>query len=304
MVWEIQMIRHPQSISNKYDMLHDLGRGGGGFNAGIAVVRRRSDKLICIRKRLVLGQLSTPHHWNREADIMRKLRGHRNICNFIEANIGTESGELYVEYCKMGTLHDFLLYMKNRLLVVPERFVWQVLFDLTSALRWMHDGIKTSAAIDQTRVPGWMPIIHRDIKPDNCFLQVQTCPNSIYPMVKLGDFGLAIRKKDFNNLSPTSKAVCAPGWFPPEYPLCGERSDVYRTAAIAQLMCLPTWAFGIAAQISPYYSQGLRICIQTGMRRNIHKRPFALDFQTLISREYTRPEGFPVPNDAFRVLQF
>ncbi|PGH33597.1 NEK protein kinase [[Emmonsia] crescens] len=300
-------ISHPQSADNRYDVLLELGRVGGGFNAGIAVVKRKSDRLICIRKRLVPGQLSTPRHWNREADIMRKLRGHRNICSFIEANIAPGRAELYLEYCKMGTVHDFMLYMKNRRLVVPEGFVWHLLHDLTSALGWMHDGFARPDDMLNSatkRVQGWMPVIHRDIKPDNCFLQTQTCPYNPYPIVKLGDFGLAINKVDISSLSNTSRGVCAPGWFPPEYPLCGERSDVYRTAAIAQLLCLPHWALGIGTQISSHYSQGLSGCIQAGMQRNINERPFARDFYRFIDHlDDANRALVPVPNDAFKVLQ-
>ncbi|EEQ84684.2 serine/threonine protein kinase [Blastomyces dermatitidis ER-3] len=244
---------HMELVSNKYDVLVEMGRVGGGFNAGIAIVRRRSDRLICVRKRLVLGQLSTPRHWNREAALMRKLRGHRNICGIIEADIGPEKGELYLEYCKMGTLHDFIKYMKGTNLAVPEPFVWHVL--------------------------------------------------TIYPTVKLGDFGLAINKEDINNLSSTSRAVCAPGWFPPEYPLCGERSDVYRTAAIAQLLCLPHWALGIGAQISSPYSSELATCIRTGMSGNIHERPFALEFARFIDSRTPCLAQIPVPSGAFRVRE-
>ncbi|EQL32426.1 NEK protein kinase [Blastomyces dermatitidis ATCC 26199] len=297
---------HMELVSNKYDVLVEMGRVGGGFNAGIAIVRRRSDRLICVRKRLVLGQLSTPRHWNREAALMRKLRGHRNICGIIEADIGPEKGELYLEYCKMGTLHDFMKYMKGTNLAVPEPFVWHVLYGLVAALCWMHDGILNPSNIrrpSQGRMTGWMPVIHRDIKPDNCFLQTNTSHRTIYPTVKLGDFGLAINKEDINNLSSTSRAVCAPGWFPPEYPLCGERSDVYRTAAIAQLLCLPHWALGIGAQISSPYSSELATCIHTGMSGNIHERPFALEFARFIDSRTPCLAQIPVPSGAFRVRE-
>ncbi|PGH03002.1 NEK protein kinase [Blastomyces parvus] len=292
-------------VSSKYDVVAEMGRVGG-FNAGITIVRRKADRLICVRKRLVPGLLSTPRHWKREATMMRKLRGHKNICSIIEADIKPEKGELYLEYCRMGTLFDLMKYMKGNNLIVPEAFVWHVLYDLCGALLWMHDGILHPSSIRQPtqgRVQDWMPVIHRDIKPDNCFLQVQRSSRTIYPTVKLGDFGLAINKADINNLSNASRAVCAPGWFPPEYPLCGERSDVYRTAAIAQVLCLPHWVLGIGVHIPSYYSSNLITCIHTGMKANKRERPFALQFARFIDSQSVSLTQVALPIAAFRVRE-
>ncbi|KAL2171243.1 hypothetical protein VTG60DRAFT_3349 [Thermothelomyces hinnuleus] len=99
---------------------------------------------------------------------------------------------------------------------MPESFVWHVALSLLRALQWLHEGIRetygvmAAAAADSPvdgdggggggkkrwrRVRGrkeaekdWMPVLHRDLRADNVFLQH---PRGIetYGAVKLGNFG-------------------------------------------------------------------------------------------------------------------
>lgn len=66
-----------------------------------------------------------------------------------------------------------ILHFRNNTLV-EERFVWQVLQQLSCALQACHSWLSTTV------------ILHRDIKPANVFLDDSG-------NVKLGDFGLACR---------------------------------------------------------------------------------------------------------------
>ncbi|KAL2187241.1 hypothetical protein L209DRAFT_742592 [Thermothelomyces heterothallicus CBS 203.75] len=100
---------------------------------------------------------------------------------------------------------------------MPESFVWHVALGLLRALQWLHEGIRetygvvAAAAADSPVDDGggggggrkrrwrrvrsrkeaekdWMPVLHRDLRADNVFLQH---PRGIetYGAVKLGNFG-------------------------------------------------------------------------------------------------------------------
>ncbi|ODH20508.1 NEK protein kinase [Paracoccidioides brasiliensis] len=290
----------------KYQVVQSLGREGGGFNAGIEVVRRRVDGLICVRKNLVLRPHSTPHHWQMEANMMSRLSGHRNICTLIEEYILLERAELYIEYCGKGTLHDFATYMKNQNIQVPESFVWHMLFGIVEALGWMHGGFVSGYEMFHANVlclQGWLPVVHRDIKPDNCFLQFSPYGPLGYPTVKLGDFGLAIHAGDLSGLTESSARLCAPGWYAPEHPNCSEFSDVYRAATVAQFLCLPDGNVGIARQLPGNYSVGLNNCIRLGMEENVLNRPLAATFYRIMhSRTDVSGDWITVPPQAFKDL--
>ncbi|PGH12713.1 hypothetical protein AJ79_04073 [Helicocarpus griseus UAMH5409] len=89
---------------------------------------------------------------------MKTLTGHANICPFYEADIKAERAELYLEYCRLGTVYDFMTYMKNANKVVPEPFVWSVMLDITAALlldAWrFHE--RTGCSKLQCQDEGWV----------------------------------------------------------------------------------------------------------------------------------------------------
>lgn len=69
--------------------------------------------------------------------------------------------------------------------LIPEPFIWHAFIGLADALAYL-----------QTGGPGarnWIPILHRDVKPDNVLLRSRsTIGSTKYPYCILSDFGLAL----------------------------------------------------------------------------------------------------------------
>ncbi|KAL8720292.1 MAG: hypothetical protein Q9225_002830 [Loekoesia sp. 1 TL-2023] len=99
------------------------------------------------------------------------------------------------EYADHGDLEDTLRFYRKHQLVVPESFVWHVFGSTANALCYCRHGTNKS---NITR-PGWDTMIHGDVKPANILLaQPNESVTSLYPAIKLGDFGVAYSVQESN----------------------------------------------------------------------------------------------------------
>ncbi|RYP55974.1 hypothetical protein DL771_012229 [Monosporascus sp. 5C6A] len=116
---------------------------------------------------------------------------------------------VYMEYCDRGTLRDLILTYKDRKKsrvsgFVPESFLWYAFVGLSDALGFLVAGrscvslsLEVAKNYNAATVGSWMPVVHRDIKPDNMFLWSRDTPGSAKPFyVVLSDLGLAQRESD------------------------------------------------------------------------------------------------------------
>jgi serine/threonine protein kinase len=74
--------------------------------------------------------------------------------------------------------------------------VFNFLIQPTAALCYLRYGFESyieAATSDIGQVPGLGTVVHTDIRPDQVFLQ--TPSHERFPIVKLGDFGLAMPLK-------------------------------------------------------------------------------------------------------------
>jgi len=114
---------------------------------------------------------------------------------------------MITEYCNKGTLLDFFEHYAFEVeLPVPELFIWNILESLVRAVVYLHYGPNVLEKIDQQE-PGderlkveedasWDAVYHRDIILSNVFLTSSTRDKTEYPIVKLGDFGCAMRQSE------------------------------------------------------------------------------------------------------------
>jgi serine/threonine protein kinase len=91
------------------------GRAIGGCNAGIYLVRRPRDGLVCVEKRLLMSAFDSRHHeCPREIAFARTLR-HPNIVRYVDDVVLQHTGpyppsaRLYLEYYSLGSLNDMLV---------------------------------------------------------------------------------------------------------------------------------------------------------------------------------------------------
>lgn len=211
--------------------------GQGSFNAGILVVERRNDGLRCIEKRLKPEQVASGVA-RFEITVLRDLK-HPHVCQYIDAfldeNPYRPQATLYMEYCELGTLDDVLEKYFQRRQRVPEGAVWSIFKQLTKALGYCQLGIRDVLRGEQGPDPGWVGVVHRDIKPNNLFLSNRSSEPS-FPRVVLGDFGCAIRD-DHDGFEGMEYHNIDLYWDPPETPDFGYYTDIWGLGAVIQAVC-------------------------------------------------------------------
>ncbi|MCJ1300552.1 hypothetical protein MMC08_003349 [Hypocenomyce scalaris] len=208
----------------------------GCFNAGVVVVERCQDRKRCIEKRLKPEEVAKGKA-GFEISVLRDLE-HPNVCQYIDAfldeNQSNPRASLYMEYCELGTLDDVLeryFHMNRR---VPEGAVWSIFKQLTNALGYCQYGIQDATRGREGPHPGWVGVVHRDLKPNNVFLSSRS--NGPFPRVVLGDFGCAIRDDD-NSFEGLEYHNIDLYWDPPETPAFGYYTDIWGLGAVIQAVC-------------------------------------------------------------------
>ncbi|KAI8849375.1 kinase-like domain-containing protein [Chytridium lagenaria] len=162
-----------------YEPLEIIGSGSFGV---IRKVRRRSDGQILARKEIDYRKMTEKEKRQlvAEVNILRELR-HPNIVRYFERFVDRENSMIYIimEYCEGGDLAMAIQRCKKESKRIPESTIWAVLTQLLQALDECHN-----AGAVAGKPPNHPTILHRDIKPDNVFIDNMR-------NVKLGDFGLS-----------------------------------------------------------------------------------------------------------------
>lgn len=288
---EFEEIVH-HNLEHKYDVVVELIPQAPACGKSVDLVKRKKDGYVCVRKCFYVWGKAKPWRWLREVKVVRVM-DHPNVEKYLEASISPHKGELFLEYCDLGNLAYFKQWMASAGKPIPESFLWHVFRQLIRALAYMHTGLRNDREIVNDNVPdkrNWNPILHRDIKLENIFIKSLDIAGE-YPLIRLGDFGLSVSKKDL-------KLPFAPygseGWMAPEFPNCSPRSDVFSATTVIQCLSMVNWAGANPhGGVDDSYSDDLQECVLAGMTPAKADRPRIRELARLV---------YPVPVLPFESL--
>ena len=186
-----------------------VGKGAQGKSV---LVQRRSDGVLAIRKQV--------HNYNMinglplEAVILQEIlpRSRRVIklmtFSFEPSHRPRDDLIEWFEYCRGGDLQHAM----ERSGSLSEDFIW-------------HCFIQVAEALDVVHNAGSQRVVHRDVKPDNIFLDEKYLHEAPWPDLKLGDFGAAVLKEHTTDM-------CIPCWQGPELPHHSAAGDIWGLGAV------------------------------------------------------------------------
>lgn len=217
-----------EDLSDHYEYLHCLDgvvgdKGIGGMNGGVFVVRLRETGVLYVEKRYChtselhkqLVKLANPDRFKKEdrkyakaeIKLLRRLK-HSALNFYIAAHITPDKCAVWLEFCDQGSLKDITrAYKAKRKQAdragiekphMPEKWLWHCYIGLCDALAYLQTGLNFASDKIQdpkAKAPGWVPVLHRDIKLDNIFLKSRANSGARkYFYCVLSDFGMAVEE--------------------------------------------------------------------------------------------------------------
>lgn len=102
----------------------------------------------------------------------------------------TRSASLYTEFCDRGSWDNIITKYRDKrteliqqgtattLPIVPEQFLWHAFLGIADAFAYLQGGrsyikdpIEDAPA---GPIDGWIPLLHRDMKPDNVLMRARS----------------------------------------------------------------------------------------------------------------------------------
>ena len=219
------MVRSPSDGARFADLYVELETIGRGSFGEVLKVRRREDDKELVCKVLRYGTMKEKERQLvvSEVNILRGLR-HPHIVRYHDRVIDKASAKLYImmEYCEGGDLGKLIKRKRREHGCIDEPRVWRALAQLLQAFEECH-GHREGGEL--------RPILHRDIKPCNIFLDAAG-------NIKVGDFGLAKELDACDQFATTN--VGTPFYMSPELiseKRYNEKSDVWSIGCLVYELC-------------------------------------------------------------------
>lgn len=214
--------------------------GAGAFGRVGLWVRRNTNDEIVDEMAVKEEDYAEESHWDRgvseEAvtnefmnrdgiENIQQLRGFKSFNSPADNPILKNRGEkgyvdkrwrYYFEYAPHGSLERLLARYRAWNRYLPESFLWHIFDGLAQVLVTFAETIPDPKEHKKNWVKDTYRLVHFDIKPDNIFLGYQQPFDStedkygghqsnVYPMVKIGDFGVAVMTGDKDDDNPAQR---------------------------------------------------------------------------------------------------
>ncbi|KAG7387523.1 hypothetical protein PHYPSEUDO_014045 [Phytophthora pseudosyringae] len=262
-----------------YEQVRIIGKGS--FGVVTQIVRKADRKQMLVWKEVNYGAMSEKEKQLivSEVNILRELR-HPHIVRYLDRVIDKQATKIYIvmEYCEGGDLGQFIKRKKREGSYIEEGFIWHIFTHIFLALKECHRHREGNVI---------RPILHRDIKPGNIFLDSNN-------NAKLGDFGLAKELSSESRFAQTN--VGTPYYMSPEMVnemTYDDRSDIwalgcllYEMATLGppfdatnQLALAKKINAGKFTRIPSQYSEGLFQVIRWMLHRQRSRRPRIEDLE-------------------------
>ncbi|KAI0829788.1 kinase-like domain-containing protein [Trametes gibbosa] len=218
-----------------YEPLDIIGNGSFGI---IRKVRRKADGVIFARKELNFERMTERDRKQivAEVNILKDLH-HEHIVRYHDRHVDRDAGILYIlmEFCGGGDLSALIKHAQRHNRPIPEDSIWNYFMQILLALNHCHHpngghGRTSSVGTDTEGKDRRAQILHRDLKPDNVFLDENNT-------VKLGDFGLS---KALTQASFANTYVGTPYYMSPELmqeKAYDSKSDIWSLGCLIYELC-------------------------------------------------------------------
>ncbi|KAI0368360.1 kinase-like protein [Pilatotrama ljubarskyi] len=218
-----------------YEPLDIIGNGSFGI---IRKVRRKADGVIFARKELNFERMTERDRKQivAEVNILKDLH-HEHIVRYHDRHVDREAGILYIlmEFCGGGDLSSIIKQAQRHNRPIPEDTIWNYFMQILLALEHCHHpngghGRTSSVGTEGEGKERRAQILHRDLKPDNVFLDESNT-------VKLGDFGLS---KALAYASFANTYVGTPYYMSPELmqeKAYDSKSDIWSLGCLIYELC-------------------------------------------------------------------
>lgn len=194
-----------------YELIKKLASGGQG---DVYLARHSNDdlgldKLVAIK--IIDKKTCNKEAFKNEVKLLSKL-DHPNICKILD--VGEEENSFYIvmEYIDGINIKEFLVSSKQKSVVIPSVFVYEIGKNIFNALSYAHQ-LKTGK------------VLHRDVSLHNIMI-------SKNGEIKLIDFGISELLGGACNSSKSGKPSYLPKRFVTEVEAYDESVDMYSLAVV------------------------------------------------------------------------
>ena len=196
--------------------------GKGGFGRVIQALSKSDGKSYAIKEIPIKNETKEKiESFKNEAIILSKFNCE-NIVKYYDSSKKGNNFYILMEFCNGENLRSFIDKNMNDNTLIKESIIYNLISQICNGIKEMHD----------------KKIIHRDIKPDNIFMNENM-------IIKIGDFGVSKQLKSYKSYALTTKKLGTEYYAAPEILTKGiynEKSDIWSLGCIIyELLTLNTY---------------------------------------------------------------